>query len=102
MTMTDEQNDDSIAIKKIQSPLLIAWREGRRTYYVLHPPQGYDHRHYAMLLSDLVRHVANHFNIDVREVWQWIDAERFNPTSKVSLEEITHKELKRRMEKTLT
>lgn len=38
---------------------------------------------FGLCIADLVRHFANGAKIHENEVWQWVDAERENPTSPI-------------------
>jgi hypothetical protein len=49
----------------------------------IHPRPGDTHEHYGILICDLVRNVANAFDVQERDVWYWVDKERFNPTDAV-------------------
>lgn len=49
----------------------------------LYPQDGWSYEHYGLLVCDLVRHVASMFDVDEDRVWEWVEKERFHPTSKV-------------------
>jgi hypothetical protein len=65
---------------KIQSPLIIAFENDGKIQTHLYPgDRGY--KEYAILIADLVRHVANAFKVRENDVWEWVEKERDNPTS---------------------
>lgn len=70
---------------RIENPMVIMFNspDGEVICH-LHPPQGYSHAHYGMLVCDLVRHVAGAFKVSEADVWEWVDKERNNPTTEVS------------------
>jgi len=47
-------------------------------------PGTWNHKHYGILMVDIVRHVANAFKVREDEVWEQVDKERSNPTSPVT------------------
>jgi hypothetical protein len=71
-----------VKVRTVQNPLLIMFEEPSTGAVIchIHPAEGHSHEHYGILICDLVRHVANAFDVDESDVWRWIDAERFNPT----------------------
>jgi hypothetical protein len=56
------------------------------------PPDGWTHATYALVICDLVRHVARAFQVDEGAVWKWVDKERQHPTTDI---EILHREATR-------
>jgi len=67
---------------KITAPLVIMFKaDDGNVVCHLHPPDDYDHRHYGLLVCDLVRHIANAFKVDEDGVWEWVDKERHRHTT---------------------
>jgi hypothetical protein len=69
---------------RIESPLVIMFREDKHIVCHIHPPKGWDHKHYGMLVCDLVRHIARAFKVEEDEVWRWVDKERRKPTTEIT------------------
>jgi hypothetical protein len=44
----------------------------------------YDHCGYALIICDLVRHVARAFGVSEDDVWWWVDRERRHPTTTIT------------------
>ena len=44
----------------------------------------YDYRGYALMICELVRHVARAFGAREDDVWDWVDRERRNPTTAIT------------------
>lgn len=38
---------------------------------------------YALLACDLIRHIARAFGVEEEDVWDWVERERYHPTTKV-------------------
>lgn len=38
---------------------------------------------YGMIVADLVRHIARKFQVYDDEVWEWVDKERYHPTTDI-------------------
>lgn len=66
----------------IQEPLIIMFRQDDKITCHIHPGE-YNHKHYGLLICDLVRHVANAFKVDEDDVWEWVDKERHHHTSEI-------------------
>jgi hypothetical protein len=70
----------------ICNPLVIMYTEdpdpNGNIICAIHPRTGDHHGHYGILICDLVRHVANAFDVHENDVWEWVDKERLNPTGK--------------------
>lgn len=64
----------------IQHPLVMMFEQNDKLICHLHPGD-YDHKHYGLIICDLVRHISKAFKVDEDEVWKWVDKERDNPTS---------------------
>jgi hypothetical protein len=61
-------------------PLVIMYADGARVVCRVHPDPDIGHRHYGVLLVDLVREVARAYGVEERAVWWWVDRERRAPT----------------------
>jgi hypothetical protein len=46
----------------------------------LYPRDDFGYEAYGLPVCDLVRHIANAFNVDEDAVWEWVDKERTRPT----------------------
>jgi hypothetical protein len=65
---------------KIESPLIAVFKSDGKVQTHLYPGElGYEG--YGLLIADLVRHVAKAFTVREEDVWEWVDKERYNPTS---------------------
>ena len=65
----------------VNQPLVIMFKdEDGKILCHLYPDQC-DHRHYGLLVCDLVRHVAAAFKVRENDVWEWVDKERNKPTT---------------------
>ncbi len=49
---------------------------------IIRPQEGDQYRHYAMYVTDLVRHIAKAWHVDEMQVWYYVDKERRKPTDK--------------------
>jgi hypothetical protein len=69
---------------EIRNPLVIMFQTPPDNAVVCHIHPG-DHRYeeYGLLICDLVRHVAAAFKVEEDRVWEWVDKERYHPTTKV-------------------
>jgi hypothetical protein len=66
-------------------PLMISYEQEDGVYWRIYPPKGYTHEHYGIMVCDLVRHIANAFDVHEDDVWHWVDKERRSPTSPVTM-----------------
>lgn len=58
----------------IRQPLVIMYQtETGKVETRIHPPFDYTHRHYGLLVCDLVRHVAAMFREPEEKVWYWVE-----------------------------
>ena len=65
---------------KIKDPLIIVFENDQNIQTRLYPgARGY--KEYGILIADVVRHVANAFQGHENDVWEWVEKERYNPTS---------------------
>lgn len=71
---------------RIENPLVIMFEgSGGEVICHIHPSKkANSHQHYGLIVCDLVRHVARAFKVDEKEVWEWVDKERRNPTTEVT------------------
>lgn len=71
---------------RIEDPLVIMFEgSGGEVICHIHPSKkANSHQHYGLIVCDLVRHVARAFKVDEKEVWEWVDKERRNPTTEVT------------------
>jgi hypothetical protein len=67
----------------LKDPLVVMFQEDGQLICQIHPAKGVDHRHYGIVICDLVRHVARAFKVEEAEVWKWVDKERRSPTSDI-------------------
>jgi len=65
---------------RVEKPLIIVFENDGEIQTHLYPSNaGYEA--YGILIADVVRHVANAFNVHENDVWEWVDKERERPTS---------------------
>jgi len=66
----------------VTKPLILMFKENEdkngNVQCHLYPPDDFGNEAYGLLVCDLVRHIANAFNVDA--VWEWVDKERARPT----------------------
>ena len=65
---------------RIQEPLVIVFESDGKVQTHLYPGKR-SYKQYGILIADIVRHVANAFNVHENYVWEWVDKERDHPTS---------------------
>jgi hypothetical protein len=63
----------------VDSPLVIMFKDGERVTTHIHPGATDSYETYGILICDLVRHVANAFDVKEEAVWRWVDLERAQP-----------------------
>ena len=68
----------------LENPLVVMYQQDGKLVCQIHPAKGLDHKHYGLVICDLVRHVARAFRVDEDEVWKWVDKERRHPTTDVT------------------
>lgn len=69
--------------KRIENPLMAMFQYDGSVVCALHPPPDYGYEHYGMLVCDLVRNVADAFQVDDSMVWEWVDKERYQHTTDI-------------------
>ena len=67
----------------VTQPLVIMFKDEDGKILCHLYPHDLDHRHYGLLVCDLVRHVAAAFKVEEKDVWDWVDKERHKPTTDV-------------------
>jgi len=68
---------------QIENPhILIFTRDGELETDIL-VQEGDNYRHFAIMITDAVRHIADAFKVDESLVWLWVDKERYHPTSPI-------------------
>ncbi len=69
---------------RIEQPLVVMFEADGGVVCHIHPSKtASSHQHYGILICDLVRHVARAFEVEERDVWEWVDKERRRPTSEI-------------------
>jgi hypothetical protein len=68
----------------LQDPLVVMFRQDGNIVCHIHPAEGLNHKHYGLVVCDLVRHVARAFHVEEDEVWKWVDKERRRPTTDIT------------------
>jgi hypothetical protein len=67
---------------KIEKPLIICFENDGKTQTHLYTGE-WSYKEYGILIADVVRHVANAFNVQEDDVWEWVEKERYHQTSPV-------------------
>ena len=44
----------------------------------------WSHKHFGLVIADIVRHVAKCFNAEENAVWKWVDKERYHKTTDIT------------------
>jgi len=73
-------------MEEIKTPYVMMFEDNETKQMTCHlyPSGSCDtYQAYALLVCDLVRHVAKCFEVKEQEVWKWVDKERANPTTDV-------------------
>jgi len=71
---------------RIENPLVIMFEGagGEITCHLYPSEKANSHEAYGLIICDLVRHVARAFKVGEKEVWEWVDKERHNPTTDIT------------------
>lgn len=69
----------------IENPLVIIFGHDDKLITHIHPRENDSHRHYGLMVCDLVRHLAKAFKVHEDEMWKMIDMERNNPTTTIDV-----------------
>jgi hypothetical protein len=68
----------------IENPLFVSFlAPDNSTVTHVHVPPGWGPSHYGLVICDLVRHVAAALKCDEDDIFEWLEKERDNPTSKI-------------------
>jgi hypothetical protein len=71
---------------EVANPLVIMFDQNGKTVTHIYPsPVAPSHEHYGILIADLVRHVAEAFEVEENRVWEWVDKERNRPTDVIQV-----------------
>lgn len=68
----------------IENPLVLIFGHDDKLICHIHPRDEDSHESYGLMICDLVRHIANAFNVHEDEVWKWVDVEREHPTTTIT------------------
>ena len=68
----------------LKDPLVVIFQQDGNVVCHVHPAPGLDHKHYGLVICDLVRHVARAFHVGEDEVRKWVDKERRKPTADIT------------------
>lgn len=69
---------------RISDPLVIMFREpGGNVVTHIHRPPDLTYEEFGLLVCDLVRHVADAYQVREDQVWEWVDKERRRPTTTI-------------------
>jgi hypothetical protein len=78
---TEEKAEmQNVKARVLEQPLLSLWRQGDDVVCQICSPANYSFEAYGILVCNLVRHVAEAFEVNESDVWEWVDKERFHPT----------------------
>lgn len=78
---SDEQPREPFILNK---PLLVMFEQDGNIVCHIWPRKDDTHAHYGLLICDLVRQVAEAFDVDEDSVWEWIDKERHHHTTDIT------------------
>ncbi len=69
---------------KIENPLIVVFQndDGKIQTHLYPGKRGFEQ--YGILIADVVRHVANAFKVSENDVWEWVEKERYRPTSPIT------------------
>jgi hypothetical protein len=68
----------------LKDPLVVIFQQDGNVVCNIHPAPGLDHKHYGLVICDLVRHVTRAFKVGEDDVWKWVDKERRRPTTDIT------------------
>ena len=55
----------------VEDPLIMIYRQDEKIFFQLNPRDSYNrHESYGLLVCDLVRHIANSFQVEEEAVWK--------------------------------
>jgi len=84
---TDNRKDNQPGPMIVEQPYVIMFKpKGSDTIHthLYRGDEKIDHRHYGLLVCDLVRHVANAYDVPEDDVWEWVDKERHKHTTDIT------------------
>jgi hypothetical protein len=68
----------------INQPLVVIYpSEDGRLNTMIMPREEDTHKHFGLLIYDLVRHTARAFKVSEDDVWEWVMKERRKPTTEI-------------------
>ena len=73
---------------QIKTPLVIVFEDetSDKINFHLHPSERCStYQGYGLLACDLVRHIAQLFQVNEEQVWEWVDKERAKPTTPIDV-----------------
>jgi hypothetical protein len=69
----------------VEKPLIIMFKlEDDSIMCHLYPDSDHTYQHYGLLIADLIRHSANHFECDEQDILTWVLKEINKPTTSIS------------------
>jgi hypothetical protein len=76
--MSDRPEESAATRVVVRDPFVIIFQnpESQERVYGVHRTDDSTLEHYALLVCELVGHVAQRFDVDVEAVWDAIEAER--------------------------
>ncbi|MGA2534633.1 MAG: hypothetical protein ABSF53_01370 [Terracidiphilus sp.] len=69
---------------KVEKPLIICFENDEGNVQTILYPGQRSYKQYGILITDVVRHIANAFKVREVDVWEWVDKERYRPKSPVT------------------
>ena len=76
--------EPSVETMRIEAPLVIMFQAPDKNVITHLHPGNTSYQEYGLLIVDLVRHVANAFNVEADSVWKWVDKERHHHTTNIT------------------
>ena len=68
---------------RIEKPWVIVFQDDEGNMQTRLYPEEKSYMQYGILVADIVRHVAKAFKVSEDSVWEWVEKERYRPTSPV-------------------
>ena len=68
---------------RIEKPLIIVFEQNGQITTHLYPDK-YSYDAYGLIITDVVRHIADMFDVHENKVWEWVDKERNKPTTQLN------------------
>ena len=83
--MTEDQSAAEHSTEMLlEKPLLVMFAQDGAIFTHLWPRPEDTFQGYALLLADLVRHVAAGFEVDEDAVWEWVEKEHRHHTTGIT------------------